>query len=186
MSDPTSTEPTEGQGQTPAQLREFADRQRADAEAARTEAEQLRADNRRLTFAAAGVDLDSPTGKLLDKAYDGDLTVDAVKSAWAEVAPTGAAPTPEPEPVDDGPTAEEQAAAAARNALVTGGNPPGEEPTGPVWENALAGYREGAAQGIPEKTRQRNALNQVFTAAAQGDQSVIFDEEAWKARAREG
>lgn len=186
MSDPTSTEPTEDHG-TPAQLREFADRQRADAEAARTEAEQLRAENRRLTFAAAGVDLESPTGKLLDKAYDGDLTVDAVKTAWAEVAPTASGgSTPEPEPVEDGPTPEEQAAVAARNALVTGGTPPGEEPTGPVWENALAGYREGAAKGVPEKTRQRNALNQVFTAAAQGDQSVIFDEEAWKAQAREG
>lgn len=51
-----------------------ADRVRAEADAARRE----------LAFLKAGIDLDSPQGKLFAKAYDGDFTVDAVKASATE------------------------------------------------------------------------------------------------------
>lgn len=51
-----------------------ADRVRAEADSARRE----------LALLKAGIDLDSPQGKLFAKAYDGDFTVDAVKAAATE------------------------------------------------------------------------------------------------------
>jgi len=51
-----------------------ADRVRAEADAARRE----------LAFLKAGIDLESPQGKLFAKAYDGDFTVDAVKASATE------------------------------------------------------------------------------------------------------
>lgn len=181
MSDPTSTTPDESQA--PAQLREFAERQKADAEAARTEAEALREKNRSLALQVAGVDVESPVGKLFVKANPELTEVDDIKAAWAEVAPQGtAAPAVETTPVDDGPTPEERAAAAARGALSTGGTPPGEEPTGPVWPNALEGFREDRAKGVRVEAAQRNALQGVVNAAVAGDPSAVFDEQAWKAQ----
>ena len=178
MSDPsTNADPAEAQG--PKELREFAQRQEAAAAEAKAEADALRAQNRALTFQAAGVSSDSPLGAMFDKAYDGDLTVDAVKAAWAEVAPTSAAP---PAAVDDGPTPEELANAAARQAVTTGGIPPGEEPTPDPWPNALAGFRADREKGVRVETAQKNALQGIINAAGAGDPRVIFDERAWKAQ----
>jgi len=55
----------------------------AKAEAVKAEAEASAA-KRELAFLRAGIDLDSPQGKLFAKAYDGDPTADAVKSAAQE------------------------------------------------------------------------------------------------------
>lgn len=175
MSDPSTTT-DEATG--PKELREFAERQRTEAEQARTEAEALRAQNRALTFQAAGVAADSPLGAMFDKAYDGDLTVDAVKAAWAEVAPQGAPAAP----VDDGPTEAELANQAARQALTTGGQPPGEEPTADPWPDALAGFQADRAKGVRVETAQKNALQKIINAAGAGDERVLFDEQAWRAQ----
>lgn len=168
MSDPTSTTPAPDEAQGPKELREFAERQKAEAETARTEADELRAQNRALTFQAAGVDLESPVGKLFDKAYEGDLTVDAVKAGWSEVAPQGA-----PTPADDGPTPEELASQQARTALTTGGTPPGQEPSVDPWTDATAGYRADREKGVPADAAQANALSKVFQAAYDGDKRVL-------------
>ena len=56
----------------------------ADAEAGRQAQAEAAAAKKELAFIRAGVDLDSPQGKLLAKAYDGDLTPDAVKAAAVE------------------------------------------------------------------------------------------------------
>lgn len=175
MSDPTP----EPEAQGPKELREFAERQKAEAEAARTEADTLRAQNRSLTFQAAGVSADSPLGAMFDKAYDGELTVDAVKAAWSEVAPPSAAPAA---PADDGPTPEELANQAARQALSTGGTPPGQEPSPDPWTDAQAGYRADRERGVRVETAQRNVLQKIVNAAAAGDERVLYDHERWKAQ----
>lgn len=177
MSDPSTNADPEAQG--PKELREFAERQQAEAAAARAEAEQLRAEKRALTFQAAGVVADTPLGAMFDKAYDGDLTVDAVKSAWSELAPQGA---PAPEPVNDGPTPEELASAQARAALNTGGTPPGDEPTADPWPNAIAGFKADREAGVRVERAQQNAYQKIVDAAVAGDERVIFDEAAWKAQ----
>lgn len=177
MSDP-STNPPEGE-QTPENLRDYANRMKADAEAAAARIAELEAANRRNTFLAAGVDLESPVGKLLDTAYSGDVSIDAVKAAWAEVAPQSA---PAPTPVDDGPTPEELANQQARQALNTGGTPPGQEPEPEVWVDALAGYRADRERGVRTERAQQAALQKAIDGAVAGNPSVIFDEAAWKAQ----
>lgn len=177
MSDPSTNAEPEAQG--PKELREFAQRQEAAASEAKAEAEALRTQNRALTFQAAGVAADTPLGAMFDKAYDGDLTVDAVKSAWSELAPSSA---PAAQTVDDGPTPEELASAQARQALTTGGTPPGDEPTPDPWPSAIAGFKEDRANGVRVERAQQNAFQKVIDAAADGDPRVLFDENAWKAQ----
>lgn len=56
--------------------------------AAKREAEEAQREaanaKRELAFLKAGIDLESPTGKLFAKAYDGDTSLDAVKAAAGE------------------------------------------------------------------------------------------------------
>jgi len=52
-----------------------------EADAARREAENAK---RELAFLKAGIDIESPTGKLFAKAYDGDSSIDSVKAAATE------------------------------------------------------------------------------------------------------
>lgn len=174
MSDPSTETP-----QTPQQLRDYADRQTAAATEAQAEAETLRAENRRLAFQAAGVDLEHPVGKMFDTAYSGEQNVDAIKAAWTEVAPQSA---PAPPPADDGPTPAELEAAQARAALTTGGTPPGEEPTAPAWNDALGGFRSDREAGRRVEVAQHHALGKVFTRAAEGDETALFDEARWRAQ----
>jgi len=65
-------------------LREANKRMKADLEAATTAAAEATGAKRELTLIRAGIDLDSPQGKLFAKAYDGDLSVEAVKEQAAE------------------------------------------------------------------------------------------------------
>jgi hypothetical protein len=52
-----------------------------EAEEAKREADAAK---RELAFLKAGIDMDSPSGKLFAKAYDGDASLDSVKAAAAE------------------------------------------------------------------------------------------------------
>lgn len=176
MSDPTSTPAPEGD-QTPEGLRDFANRMKADAESAASEAAALREQNRTLALTVAGVDLESPVGKLFVKANPELTSVDEIKAAWAEVAPQSAPP-----PADDGPTEAELANQAARQALTTGGQPPGEEPTPDPWPDALAGFRADREKGVRVEQAQKNVLQKIVDAAGAGDERVLFDDAAWKAQ----
>lgn len=177
MSDPSTN--AEPEALSPPELREHAKRQETAAAEARAEAESLREKNRSLALQVAGVDVESPVGKLFVKANPELTEVDDIKAAWAEVAPQGGAPTP---PADDGPTPEELEHAAARASLNTGGTPPGDEPTPDVWPNAIAGFQADRAAGVRVERAQQNALQKVVDAAAAGDERVIFNEAEWKSQ----
>lgn len=66
---------------------------RAKAEAEEVKAELAKA-KRDLALAQAGIDVNSPTGKLFVKGYDGEPTVEAIKAAASEygLLPTSQAP----------------------------------------------------------------------------------------------
>lgn len=177
MSDPTQNEP-----QTPAQLREYAERMAAraeEAEARLTEAQSLQREN---AFLKAGVALDSPVGKLFSTAYSGELDVDKVSAAWAEVAPAAPTPTAEPPAAEPGapaappaePTAEELAVAQARAALSQGTVGPGEEPQVPAGEAMLGAYNDARARGRPVIDAQRAGLQEMMNRAVAGDETALF------------
>jgi len=56
-------------------------RAKKEADEAKLEAQNAK---RELALMKAGIDLDSPTGKLFVKAYDGEITVEAIKAAAGE------------------------------------------------------------------------------------------------------
>jgi hypothetical protein len=173
MSDPTP--------QTPQQLREAADR----AEALRQE---NAAKDREIAMLRAGVDDSSPIGKMFVKGYDGEVDPEKIRAAWAEVAPPATAPTPEtpaPEPTPvqpaDGPTEAEAAAAAARSALAAGSTPPGEEPQPDPWAKGFAERQEVLARGGTVDAADARVWDNVFNAAAVGDERVLHNQGRWYA-----
>ena len=68
---------------------------RREAEEATREANNAK---RELALMKAGIDLESPTGKLFVEAYDGEITVDAIKAAAGEY---GLIPTSQTEDVQN-------------------------------------------------------------------------------------
>jgi len=64
-----------------------------DAKAGKAAAAERDAARRELAFLKAGIDLETPTGKLFAKAYDGANDVDAVKAAATEYGVINVTPT---------------------------------------------------------------------------------------------
>lgn len=159
------------ENKSPKELREYADRVKAENEALKQERAELEAAKRELAFHKAGVDLDSPAGKLLYKAYDGELDSEKIQSEWAPLAPAKAAAVDD-EP-DDGPTEQEQAHAAAARSLRSDGVPPGEEPT----ENPIdvSSFQKAREKGTRVTEAQRQYVQRVFNAAVDGDPRAIYD-----------
>jgi len=58
----------------------------------RAKAAEAEAAQRKLAFIEAGVDINTPTGKLFAKAYDGEFSLDAVKAAATEYGLIGETP----------------------------------------------------------------------------------------------
>lgn len=81
-----NTEPEEDR--TPRGLRKALDRTDAKAKQAAAEAAAAK---RELAFVKAGVDTDSKLGKLFANGYDGEVTVEAIRAAYAEINPAPAA-----------------------------------------------------------------------------------------------
>lgn len=100
-------------------LRKHVKRIESENKALKQEMEAARSAQRELALIKAGVDISSPTGRLFAKAYDGELDVEAVKSAAMEygvVAP--------PSPTTASP--DEQAAWTRSQAAQAAGSPAGE------------------------------------------------------------
>lgn len=176
MSDPSQGDPP---AQTPAELRAAYDRAQEQIAAQQAQLEAGQAAQRELAMVKAGVDLDSPVGKLFAGAYQGDLEPEKIKAEWSKLGVTpGAAPTPE---VNDGPTAEELAAQQAAATVTSGGaTPPGEEPPGDPWKDALATRQEALKRGAPSEIADSRAIDRVMDAAAKGDPRVNFDLQRWR------
>lgn len=155
------------QNETPAQLREAADEGRR----ARAEAEKLQREN---AFLRAGVDLDSPIGTMFGKAYDGELTREAIQEAAKQVGAIRTAETalatPPTEPQQQHDTSQGQ----DRMDLASGSTTPNPNAANPyqeaetAWENARSGgaTREAAAAA---------PLAVLLEAAHRGDRRVTLE-----------
>lgn len=162
-------------------LREALDRANEKA----TRADSL---ERELAFVKAGIDTDSGTGKLLFKAYEGDLTPEAVKAAAVEAGilkaesgdESGSEPEPQTPTTPTGPTE-----AAVRGSLTSETVPPGKGAPADVFESIYAEYQANTRSGMAKD----EAANQGFAAilaSAYADKNprYIFDQEAHNAAAR--
>lgn len=155
------------------ELRDAADRGRE----ATKRAAELERDNAMLR---AGVPTDTPLGQMFARAYDGQLEPDAVKAAWAEVAPSTESTPPPPEETEQVNESERQAETDTRRTLTTGGagesvgTPP---PTDPV-KKGYDDFQEALRDGQSRERASAAVFGNILTAAASGDERVIFS--GWK------
>lgn len=80
--DDLSTEQEEAEGRNP--VRERMKQLEAELQTERQKAVEGEQARRELAFMKVGIDLETPTGKLFAKAYDGDASVDAIREAAVE------------------------------------------------------------------------------------------------------
>ena len=92
------------------------DKAKREADEARAEAQNAK---RELALMKAGIDLDSPQGKLFAKAYDGEISVDAVRASAAEYGLIATSQTPEVQNDLAGMARISQASAGASAAIST-------------------------------------------------------------------
>lgn len=196
MSEQTELNVDEGnEPESLADVRAALKREQKRRKEAEEQANEGAAAKRELTFLRAGVDLDSPVGKLFAKAYDGELDPDAIKKEWSDIAPSATTTTTEEGGEEQsGDEAEglntQQAAelAARRAALASGANPPGDEPSSPLGQSmmdaafeAQGGARSRPAGGFGPKARDA-AFDVLFGRAKQGDPDAIYKQpgEDWR------
>lgn len=157
-------------------LREAAERGRA-ASKERDEA------IRRLALVEAGVDSKAPVGKLFIDAYKGPLEEEAIKAAWAEVAPTAAAPPPPPseEPMPPTPTGEQLEETDARRLLTSGGagDTPNEQPDPDPIEAGYTEFHQRMKQGEGRDVAAGSVFAHLFEAAGKGDERALWN--GWSA-----
>jgi hypothetical protein len=129
---------------------------------------------REIAMLRAGVDTESPVGKLFVKAYDGELTTEAVAAAATAV---GAIKNVEAPAADPELTPEQQAIDDTRDRL--NGNRSGDlaldDGEGPdPLKHALETFQIEKLS-IGTENAQHHALASVIQAAARGDKRAIFD-----------
>ncbi len=159
--------PDETQGQSPAELREYAKRMKAEADAAKEDLVRAAADRRKLLKYEAGLaDLDDERFAALG---EGDAAaLHAKAESWGWLAKPGDDADPEP---DDGPTEQEKAHADASKSLRSEGTPPGEEPS-PDPVDARR-YREARESGQTHDAAVATYFTGLFDAASNGDARAI-------------
>lgn len=184
-------------GQTPKDLRDYADRVKAENDALRADVAAGQQAARELAFIKAGVDTESPVGELFVKAYSGELEPEAIKSSWVKLVPEPTTTEPpaggETPPAAETPPAEgltpEQLAAMRNDAANLNANstPPGQEPKTPVGRAAMdaafeaqGGVRARPSTGMGDKAANA-ALSVMFGRAAEGDPDAVFKapNESW-------
>ena len=167
--DDEQVDPDEAADETPKGLRRAA----AAGKKAKADADALRRENLMLR---AGVDIDSGPGKYFAKGYDGELTLEAVKSEWASLAPKPNADadltppaTPDPVLTDDDLTSTRERQNLAHGAA---SDTPPAAVSGKVQAQKV--FADAIAADRPDDEARALAFHALVSAAAAGDQSVII------------
>lgn len=153
-------------------LREALDRANEKA----TRADSL---ERELAFVKAGIDTDSGTGKLLFKAYEGDLTPEAVKAAAVEAGilaaesdgDTGAQPDPSTPTPPTGPSE-----SAVRGAITSESVPVGKAGAADMFESIYAEFKAATASGMAKDEAANQGIAAILAGAYRDNNPrFIFD-----------
>lgn len=140
---------------------------------AQAEAAALRQE---LAFSKVGIDVATPLGKIFATAYDGDMNVEAVQKAWAEVSGTstddGDKPPAAPNPDI---TSDETELTRRREALANGSRgDDGNEPEPDPREGAIKAGQEAMAAGRSRDEAMATVFSELAGAAAKGDPRVLY------------
>lgn len=168
----------------PDQFRAALDRNKTKLAEAEARLETLTREN---TARAAGLDITTPLGQMFLDSYKGDVTPDAMKTAWESLGV--AAPTTEPPatpPPNDEPSAEEREFERLRGAIHGQSTPPGTEPPGDIWlgpNGVFPTFQQNLKSGMRRDDAGAAALDVLFAAAMdpshpQHDQAV-WNRQRW-------
>lgn len=161
-------DPPAGEGMIPRSRVRSLERKAREGESAVAENVVLA---RKVAFLEAGIDTTTAAGELFMLKYQGEATTEAVKAAWAEVAPA-----PAGESGDQGPTAEQLAQQQTRDALAQGGPAAVLEPVHtPAKEEAITSTQSAIKQGMARDEAMGGFVNQLANAAMNGDKSVMAE-----------
>lgn len=164
-------------GGSPADLRDQLEAAKADADA-RIEAETATL-RRELAFTKAGIDTDTPAGKIFAKGYEGELDVAAITAAASDMGLTSAPVVTDPAAGEQTPSPEvtlEDGEAALLNASqdLSGTPPPVDPPPADPYVEASKLHERLVDDGVDNPTAVGFALNTLANAAERGDQRVII------------
>ncbi len=139
---------------------------------------QARTAIRELAFTRAGIDTETPVGKMFAQSYQGEMTKEAVLAQWAEVSGTaqttdsgegdtqGAALNAEVS--DMGAHRGEAASPGAQTGALTPIEPP-------IRETAMEDAQVAMKKGLARDDAMGGFVNKLAAAAMRGDTSVVID-----------
>lgn len=186
VSDETDEVEDDAGSQSPDQLRAALKRHKARATELEAQAAQTPHLQKVVTAYKAGIDPETPLGKMFIGQYDGEDTTEAMKAAYAAlgVAPAGDETPPPGDGANDGPTPEEQELQRRRTAMHGEAAPPGGEPLPPLWDDIFSTFQDNMKSGMARDRAGASALTLLLEAAAdptnpRHDQA-IFDPERWR------
>jgi len=150
------------------ELRDAADRGRE----ATKRADKL---ERELAFSRAGIDTETPLGRMFADAYKGELDKEAVKAAWSEIAGAAGGNAQEP-PAQQEEKQVEQSETDERRRLTTGGagETPHEQPDPDPVQSGYKNFQERLRDGEPREKAAGSVFGALIGAAAKGDKRAIF------------
>lgn len=147
-----------------------------DGRSARAEADLAR---KELAFVKAGVDTGTKPAQALLNSYAGELTADAIQ---AEAREWSLLSSPEAEPA--APDYSQEAAAQEMRDGLDGTPAPDTQPDKSGVDKAFEQFKVDRESGGYSQTDATNrAIGNIIKAAAQGDQSAIFNRQRWEAEA---
>lgn len=171
---------------TPAGLREYAQRQKARADAAIAQAQAGAVAQRKLAFAEAGFDLTNPTVVFAAQHYDGDLTAEKVTEFAQGIGLTAGAATPPPPASEPGtPPAVESDPGQLRGELSGDATPPGPPPAGDPMQAAWAERQEILQRGGTVDEAALPIFGTMISEARKGNPQFVMDNDAYQAPATE-
>lgn len=167
------------------QMRDALKREQARASQAEANAASNAELARENAFLKAGVDLESPVGKMFTRAYDGELDADAIKAEAAQVgALLDRSDQPTTTPGATSVTPDDIRQTQERQALANDGVPPGLVDDGSDVDPLDEGYRryhERLAAGARREDAAAEVIDRIIDAAARGDERVLYDPQRWAA-----
>lgn len=179
MTDPTDLPPeTPDEPQPIRQMRDALHRRDEELAALREQIAGNDETARENAFLKAGVDLNSPVGKLFARAYDGELDPAAIVTSAKDVGAllgNAATQTADPEL-----SPEEAAQTAERAGLAADA---GDATSLPAEDPLDVGYREfhaGLKAGKPRTTAAAAVLSRMIAGANEGDPQFRYDPNTWR------
>jgi len=155
------------------QMREAYEASQAARKAAEDQLAAAAVSAKENAFLRAGVDLDSPLGKLMFNGYDGEVEVDKIKEFAEGIGPASAPAAPV---VTDA----EREQQRLREGLVGDAPPPPAADEADPWKEGFDRFHERLGNGASRENAAAEVFDRVITAAVAKDERVLYDPQRFR------